>query len=34
MHFLNDKAGMDEIDKDEIARIVHEVSKDSDYYKK
>ena len=34
MHFLNDKAGMDEIDKEEIARIVHEVSKDSDYYKK
>ena len=34
MHFLNHKAGMDSIDKDEIARQVYEASKDSDYYKK
>ena len=34
MHFLVHKAGMDSIDKDEIARKVYEASKDSEYYKK
>ena len=34
MHFLAHKAGMDNIDKAEIGRKVHEASKDSEYYKK
>jgi hypothetical protein len=28
------KAGMDDCDMDELARKVHEISKDSDHYKK
>ena len=34
MHFLAHKAGMDNIDKQEIQRKVYEASKDSEYYKK
>ena len=34
MHFLAHKAGMDSIDKEEIARKVYEASKDSEYYKR
>ena len=34
MAFLTHKAGMDSIDKEEIARKVHEASKDSAFYAK
>ena len=34
LHYIQHKAGMDNMDAQEIARKVYEASKDSDYYKK